>query len=553
MTLLHIPERNVIIDEEHRNYIFVFKPGERFEKLKAALPDMYTEPFGNNHLTILPICEDTARLLSNLDVPIDGVEPFRLVYSPPMIEGQYPAMPHQITSAAYLARYYRGYNTSTPRTGKTGAMVLLADYLQQQHLSTGATLIIATVTNMWSVWGTTLETTLPGRSFVLVHSDYGKDLRTNLLKKPAAYYVINYDGVKLCEKQLQRMVREKKITTIIIDEMTHYGNSGSMRWKAMNAVISGGGSPVKYCYGISGSPASNYTAPFHMGKLINPSQLPCQSATAWDDLVYYRWGSKVYQKTKRKEAESIITKALQPTVRFDKADILELPPITFSVRKSEMTPEQKKVYASMELHMVAQMESGEVIETAQKSAMIQKLLQISQGTVITGREESTELSNKPRIDLMEEIIREGTAKAVIFCAYTGVIDRTVEQLRKRGFTVEKIDGTVKGKKRDLALTSFQMMKDPHILVCHPQTTAFGAELSAADTMIFNGPPMSGGFVYEQALERMSSAKQKAKNLFIVHLYASEAERKLFSDLKNGVESSQSINNLFSQIFQENKK
>ncbi|MFK3810442.1 hypothetical protein ACI1VO_26990, partial [Escherichia coli] len=92
-------------------------------------------------------------------------------------------------------------------------------------------------------------------------------------------------------------------------------------------------------------------------------------------------------------------------------------------------------------------------------------------------------------------------------------------------------------------------EDPNtyqVILCHPRTTAFGVELAAADTMVFFGPPLSGDFVYQQAIERMSSLKQKAASCQIIHLSSTWEERKLFTSIHNGVSINEAINEMFTR-------
>jgi hypothetical protein len=119
-------------------------------------------------------------------------------------------------------------------------------------------------------------------------------------------------------------------------------------------------------------------------------------------------------------------------------------------------------------------------------------------------------------------------------------------LKSVGITVERIDGDVAAGKRADILRRFQYEDEPKVLLAHPVTTSFGVELSRADTMVFDGPPMLGGFVYAQALERLSSAKQKAANINVVNIIASPEERRGFSLLASGHDMGMFIASLFEE-------
>lgn len=494
----------------------------------------------------LPCTEDAVRLLGNLGLPTRGIEPYLVHYDTPKAEGQYAPMAHQVSTAAFCSVHKRGYVTSTMRTGKTFSMIACMDYLQRSGQAQGAALIVATVSNLTGVWQHSLRTTLPHKTTVVVHGGTGKADRLRKLSQPADFYVINYDGVKMVKDKLVEMVANNQIGMVVVDELTHYGNTSSARWKAMNEVINGK-HPVPYAWGLTGSPGDNPIPIFGFCKLINPGRLPCQKMLSWRDLTQWKYGREAWMWKNRENCPEIIYRTMQPTIRFDKKDIMDLPPVVYQLRDCDLSSEQREAYTQVKEEMVAMLESGEVIEAVHKASVMGKLFQIAQGTAIVQGQKLVDLDNKSRLDTICECIQEASQKVVIFCAYTGVIDRLSRQLREKGYTVATVDGRVTGAKRARIFEDFQYRDDPHVLVCHPQTTAFGVELAAADTMIFNGPPLSGGFIYEQALERLSSLKQHAKQIAIVQIAATNEERKFFQGLDKGVKASELISDMFAEL------
>lgn len=535
----------VIIDEINRDYIFNIKDENLLRKLVDNIPHTKVVSFQDNLLLRLPLHSDTLKLLRNQGFNTDGMEPFWYEYNPPLIEGKYQPMVHQLTSAAFMSSRERAYNTSTMRTGKTGSVVMAIDYLQETERVLGAALIVATVSNLTGVWQKTISETLPHRRCVVVHGGSGKQNRIKRLEIPADYYIINYDGVKMVEDELLAMVNSGRIGCVVVDELTHYGNPRSQRFLAMNAIINGS-KPIKYCWGLTGSPGGDTMAVYGFVKLINPVKLPCLRRSLWQDKVQYRWGAASWQWRDRPDAAETVSRTMQPTIRFDKKDIMDMPPIVYQVRDCMLSKEQTKAYKQMRDEMIALTEKGEVIEAVHKASMLHKLFQIALGSVIGEDRQLIHMDNKPRLDTLLEVIEEASQKVVIFSPYTGAIDRLVSQLSAK-YTVNKVDGSVTGKRRTEIFHDFQEKENPHIIVCHPETTAFGVELAAADTMIFNGPPLSGGFIYEQALERLSSLKQKAQQISIVQIVATAEERRFFTGLDMGVKTSELVNDLFANI------
>ena len=135
---------------------------------------------------------------------------------------------------------------------------------------------------------------------------------------------------------------------------------------------------------------------------------------------------------------------------------------------------------------------------------------------------------------------------MVFSSFVAVNDMLVEHIRGQGFTCEKIDGRVTGRERAKLLEDFLEAEHPHVLVCHPRTTAFGVELASADYIICYGTPMTGAFMYQQMFERLSSARQTAEETFVVHLSAGRQDKLAFGALASGVNIERNIVNLFTK-------
>lgn len=544
--IIPIPNTPHMVCPEKRKLILNIADQAQYIKIREAIPVEVEREIEGKHLLMVPLHEDTSRILFNLGVHTRGLNPLSYTYNPIKVEGKYEAMPHQIESAGFLATHNRAYNLSSMRVGKTSSQIMCMDYLLDIKGIEGSTLIVAPLSTLSVVWESALKSSLPYHKIVVLHGGIGKKSRLEKLKQPADVYIINPDGLKMIENELAAAVETRRISKVVFDEMTIFSNPGSGRWKAANNIVNGK-IPCKYVHGLSGSAGANVIAVFGMAKLINSAALPCDRLTTWSDLVTQRWGSQIWQIKERPEAQLIIRKTLQPAIRFSKEDVLkDLPPVVTQGREAELTPEQGKFCTSIIKEMVAMVADKKIVEAVNKAAAIGKYFQGAQGSVIVD-DGIMHLDDKPRIETIKEIISETTAKVVIFCAYVGVINKRVDQLRKLGFTVEKVDGSVTGKKRDQIFGDFQEKDNPRILVAHPETCAYGVELSRADTMIFDGPPRSGTFLTCQALERLSSLKQKADQITIIQLSATDEERAAFSDIDQGISSSESVNKLFTDM------
>lgn len=488
-------------------------------------------------LVALPWCDDSCRVLHNIGIDSTMASPF-MYRTPPLIEAKYKPMAHQMFTAAFICLNPRSYVLSDPRTGKTGSLILAMDYLQKQRMVTGGFLIITTVTTMPGVWRDSIQATLPDAKVVIINGK-GRDAA---LQEPADFYVTNYDSVRLSMKAFCEAVAEKRIGACAIDELTHVGNVSSKRHKAIDAVCNR--MNLTYVIGMTGSPGENPETVYGMCRMVNRYKLPCTTKTAWINLTTIQYGPEPYMRRLAPQGPAIIYNAMQPAVRFNKGDILDLPPIVTQNRICDLSTEQRRMREDFKAEAVALTASGETITAANGGVLYQKLMQVAQGFCMDNEGQPVALEHSERTKTILEAIGETKRKVVIFCCYKATIAMRAEELRAAGYTVGIVDGSINGQARADVLRAFQYDKDPHILLAHPVTTSYGVELSRADTMIFDGPPLLGGFIYAQALERLSSAKQTAESISIIRVMASAEEQKAFKALDNGKALGAFISGLF---------
>lgn len=506
------------------------------------VPNVAYQDFGDYDIVALPWNDESCRVLCNLNIDATNASP--LFHSQlPLVEGVYPALQHQIISAAYAITHPRSYNFSSCRTGKTGSMCIAMDYLQRNRYVTGGFLIITTVTTMQAVWEDSIRAMCPTAIVRIVH---GKN-RESALEEPADFYITNYDSCRISESAFTRAVQEGRIGGCVIDELTHVGNSTSKRHKSIFNITRG----LEYVIGLTGSPADNAEAVYGMARMINPSALPCRNKSSWINLVTIQWGAQPYQRSLCKEAPAIIHKTLQPAVRFNKDDILDLPPITHQDRKCDMSKEQKELREKLRLYAMAILDSGETVTGVNGGALFQRMMQMAVGFATSVDGKTVPIDHKERLDTIIEAVEETTAKTVIFGNYKFGNHMLAEELKAVGHTVEIIDGDVTGDRRADILRRFNNEKDPRVLIAHPVTTSFGVELAAADTMIFNGV-IFGNFTYSQALERLSSVKQKAKNINIINVFCTPEEQRAFKSLKEGRQTGALVAEMFENFSLDRK-
>lgn len=528
---------NILLDPEQK--IIIINIGNlQVDKTFNGLKILYREKQGLNTLLFFRWNEKTCRELFNYGYQ-EALECTPFMYDTlPKVEGKYVPFRHQAITASFLTLFPRSYVLSEPRLGKTGSLILAIDYLQRHKKIKGGVCIITTYTTIRGVWANSFKTTLPERKISIVHGP----TRKKILAQPADAYITNYDSVRLELNAFLTALDEGRIDAIVVDELTHVGNEATMRSRAIRMLCQH--KSVRYVIGMTGSPADNPDAVFGMALCINPHKLRYKSKQSWQKHIYDYYGHFAWQKHLLPAAHHIIRNTLLPAVRYKKADVLDLPPVTEQIRECLLSNEQQRAIKDLQNIARTVLHSGEVITSANAGVLVHRLMQIALGIIKGPDGQVTVIPHKERTQVLLDAVAETPRKTVVFCPYIAGCDMLADELHSAGYTTEIITGSISGSKRTQILYNFQNSKNPHVLVCHPETVGFGTELSAADTMIFSVPLLLGVFVYNQSLERLSSVKQTAENINIIHILGCKAEYKVLENLKKGYSQGKIIAQLF---------
>lgn len=398
----------------------------------------------------------------------------------------------------------------TGNTGKTSSCIWAADYLMQQGVIKRV-LVVCPLSVMRAGWQDELFRTVMQRRVGIAHG--ARSVREKVIASNVEFVIINSDGVKLMAGD----IKAANFDLIIVDEFTMFKNSKSARWKALNSVIQ----PHTKVWMLSGTP-SPQGPPDTFGpvKLICPERVP-KYFTAWNDLTMRKLS--MFKWVPRPDAIATMHRAMQPAIRFEKKDCLDLPPLTYQMLDIELTPQQKKYYDTMRRDMM--IATSQVNVTAPNAAAkLIKLLQIAMGAVNTdddGKVMQFDISN--RLAVVREIIEGSSGKVLIAVPYLNALFNLHTELSK-DYGCEVVYGNVSEKKRGDIFRRFQTEDDLEILLVQPDATAHGITLTEANTIIWFGPTTKFE-VYEQFNARIDRPGQVRK-MTVFMMQACPAERQL---------------------------
>ena len=470
---------------------------------------------------------DEARVLKNLGVK-DVPSPITRRYNWP---GKFKPMAHQVETAAFLTFNKKAFVFSEPGTGKTLSALWAADYLMKRG-DVRRCLILCPLSIMHSAWMNDLNNSIIHRSAIVAHH-YQASRRIEMVQQDYEFVITNYDGLNLIADEINN---NGKFDLIIVDEANAYKTVTTKRWKALKSIMT----PNTHLWMMTGTPASQSPLDaYGLAKLVNADGIP-KFFTGWRDKIMnkvtqFKWAPKA-------NAAQDVHDALQPAIRFTKAQCLDLPPVLTTVREVPLTPQQAKYYNLLKDRMMVQA-AGETITAVNAAAGVSKLLQISCGAAYTDDKEVVEFDAAPRLSVLEEVLDETSRKVIIFALFRSTIDTIQTHLTKKNIANEAIHGDVNPTKRADIIRRFQTEANPRVLVMQPQATAHGITLTAADTVVFYGPLMSVE-QYVQCIARADRKGQDSDKVTVVHIQGSPIEKKMFKALEGKVTDNTLLTEMF---------
>lgn len=480
--------------------------------------------------------EEASRVTRNLDYkapsPLPQIpSPMRRDYDWP---GIYKPFEHQRKTAEYLSLRPRAFCFNEAGTGKTSAALWAADYLMKLGIIKRV-LVICPLSIMYSAWQSDVFKTVMHRSCAVAHGS--KQKRKKVVEGLYEFVIINFDGVNTVKEE----IKQQQFDLIIVDEANAYKNASTKRWKTLVKLIA----PSTWVWMMTGTPASQSPVDaFGLAKIISPYRIP-KFATAWRDVVMtqttrFTWMPKNDSKEK-------VFAALQPAIRFTKAECLDLPSVMYQTRIVPLTPQVQEYYRDIKKEMM--MEAvGEQVNAVNAAARLSKLLQISGGAVYTDKRNILEFDISPRLNELKDVIDETSNKVLVFVPYVHTIDVVTKFLNKEGIASEVIKGDVSLKNRTAIINQFQTQTDPKVLVIQPQSASHGVTLTAADTIVFWSPVMSVE-TYLQCIGRIDRVGQ-VNRMTVIHLEGSGTERKVYQMLQGKVDSHNKLVELYKEELEE---
>lgn len=541
---------------------------ENKQVLKIATPaaEAYSKLLQIPHasrpnLLAFPYKHDTIRYLRNIGLSLEGWHPMEKAYQFPRVQMIHDMYPHAKTTAQKAVAFERGFILNDPRTGKTSALIAMTNFLRY-HEDAGACLVVAPLSTITegNVWRTEIVGMTPGATVGYL---FGKQFTgrkrikevRRLLRLKKDYYIINPAGICITELRalLKGAIDDGQITKMVIDESTEFGNPSTNAWKAARELSA----TLRWFWMATGTPGDPMTV-YGQAKLMNPNNPAIPSNK---DVWKLR---TMYQITETKwvpkpDADTHIYKALTPAVRVKKRDVWpDMPAELVIPVRAELDPKTAQIIRHIRNDGSVRV-AGYEMTPSNGGVSALRQLQISNGIFKitegedTGKDsdDSAEYLHLPitqKIETLLYLLRQTPGRTVIYSTFKEASVYLQGELTKHGFKPAIVNGTVSPEKRGPIFNAFNSDPDgPDVLIAHPKTVSYGVELAGmCDTLIFYGVPYISAFLYQQAVERLFSGSQKSTCPTIYWLYSLSQELAGFKGLKDGVDFSTNMADMFKE-------
>ena len=444
--------------------------------------------------------------------------------------GKFKPFAHQKETSDFLSRRRKAFCFNEQGTGKTASVIWSADYLMKLG-KIKRVLVICPLSIMKSAWQQDMFKFAMHRSCSVAHGDAKQ--RKKIIAAGSEFVVINFDGLAVVKDE----IIAGGFDLIVVDEANAYKNPMTNRWKVLRDVAAA----AKGLWMLTGTPAAQSPLDaYGLAKLVNPDNTPKYYGQFRDQVMYkvtqFKWVAKP-------GSQDTVHQVLQPAIRFERDQCLDLPPVTHVEREAPLTPQQAKYYKLLKdkMTMVA---DGESVTAVNAATNLNKLLQISGGAVYTDTGEVVEFDVSNRLNVVLEVIEESSHKVLVFVPFTHTIELLKATLDKHGVSNDVINGKVSVNKRSDIVTRFQEKPDPYVLIIQPQAASHGLTLTAANTIIWYAPVTSVE-TYLQANARINRPGQH-NPMTIVHIKGSEIESRLYSMLQSNINNHEKIIDLYHQ-------
>ncbi|XP_026639970.1 chromodomain-helicase-DNA-binding protein 1-like [Microtus ochrogaster] len=363
--------------------------------------------------------------------------------------------------------------------GKTCQTIAFLVYLVGRLNDEGPFLILCPL-SVLSNWKEELERFAPGLSCVTYVGD--KEERAHLqqdLRQESRFHVL-LTTYEICLKDAS-FLKSFSWSVLAVDEAHRLKNQSSLLHRTLSEFS------VVFCLLLTGTPIQNSLQELYSLLSVVEPDLFCREQV--EDFV------QQYQDIEREsKSASELHRLLQPfLLRRVKAQVAtELPKKTEVVIYHGMSALQKKYYKAILMKDLDAFESEMAKKVKLQNILTQLRKCVDHPYLFDGVEPEPfevgehliEASGKLHLlDRLLAFLYSGGHRVLLFSQMTHMLDILQDYMDYRGYSYERVDGSVRGEERHLAIKNFGKLPI-FVFLLSTRAGGVGMNLTAADTVIF---------------------------------------------------------------------
>ncbi|XP_034036486.1 chromodomain-helicase-DNA-binding protein 1-like [Thalassophryne amazonica] len=362
--------------------------------------------------------------------------------------------------------------------GKTCQTVSLLVYMSGALQDKGPFLVLSPLSVMEN-WRQELECFAPALTVLCYKGD--KERRAELQREANTHdFHVLLTTYELCMKDAS-FLKRWRWKVVVVDEAHRLKNQNSLLHKILTEFS------VGFRVLLTGTPIQNNLRELYsLLSFIQPSIF-----TAVDsDHFVSSYSSVKNQPALADELQRMLEPFLLRRIKSEVA--LDLPQKTEVVVYHGMSALQKKYYKAILMKDVEVFENEQANKTRLLNILMQLRKCVDHPYLFDGVEPEpfeigehlVEASQKLfLLDSMLAYLYQGGHRVLLFSQMTRMLDILQDYIEYRGYSYERLDGSVRGEERNLAVKSFSS-KDIFVFLLSTKAGGVGMNLTAADTVIF---------------------------------------------------------------------
>jgi SNF2 family DNA or RNA helicase len=322
-----------------------------------------------------------------------------------------------------------------------------------------------------------------------------------------------------------RRFRALGFDTLVVDELTRFKSTSSVRFKTIKAVLG----TFARRWGLTGTPRPNGLIDLFgqcyvldMGRTFGPYVTHFRSE-------YFVPSADGFSWNLQRGAEARIYERIAPlALTLEARDYVDMPEVVENVLRFDLPPEARRVYDALEDDLLARLD-GRLVTAANSGAASTKCRQVASGGVYLdadvlavlgpGRKTEREWANlhEEKVDLVELLVEELQGSPLLV-AYDFAHD--LDRLRKRfGKDVPFIGGGTTPKRATELERAWNRGELP-LLLGHPQSVAHGLNLQEGPARHVCWHSLTWDWeMYDQFIRRVRRQGSAHASVFVHHLIA----------------------------------